>query len=196
MKSLVLIIALSLTFVITSCKSKTPPEITDQVKSGLKSDAQNFMKTLKGVLIREIESKGIINAVSVCSDTAQLMTNNYGVQKGIFIKRVSFKNRNPVNKPDEIESNALKKFEELKAEGKLNPETAYFETIEEEGVTKVRYLVPIILQPECLNCHGDWNAMDPEVKKIISDKYPEDKAVDYKVGDLRGAVSIEKVISK
>jgi hypothetical protein len=38
--------------------------------------------------------------------------------------------------------------------------------------------------------------MDPEIKKIISDKYPEDKAVDYKVGDLRGAVSIEKVISK
>ena len=53
------------------------------------------MESLKSVLVKEMQTNGIVSAVSVCSDTAQILTNNYGVNKGIYIKRVSFKNQKP-----------------------------------------------------------------------------------------------------
>ena len=34
----------------------------------------------------------------------------------------------------------------------------------------------------------------PEVKNLIAQNYPDDKAIGYKPGELRGAVSIKKVI--
>jgi hypothetical protein len=33
-----------------------------------------------------------------------------------------------------------------------------------------------------------------EVKELIAVKYPHDKAVGYNSGDLRGAVSVKKII--
>jgi len=49
------------------------------------------MESLKTILVKEMQTNGIAAAVSVCSDTAQLLTNNYGIKKGIYIKRVSVK---------------------------------------------------------------------------------------------------------
>ena len=34
----------------------------------------------------------------------------------------------------------------------------------------------------------------PEVKTIIQNKYPDDKATGYQMDDLRGAVSIQKTL--
>jgi hypothetical protein len=53
---------------------------------------------------------------------------------------------------------------------------------------------PIIVQVECLNCHGSRTDIMPDVKNLIAQNYPGDKAIGYKMGDLRGAVSIKKVI--
>jgi hypothetical protein len=36
--------------------------------------------------------------------------------------------------------------------------------------------------------------MMPEVKELIALKYSGDKAVGYNIGDLRGAVSVKKVV--
>ena len=181
-------------FLITNCSKKPAAEITETLKAGLRSNAQEFMQTLKSVLVKEIQTNGLPAAVSVCSDTAQVLTNNFGINKGIFIKRVSFKNRNPNDYPNEIETKGLKYFEELKSKGQLNDSTEFFELIEKDDITKVQYLKPIIIQPPCLNCHGDEKFIQPEVKKIINQKYPNDKATGYNLNDLRGAVSIQKVL--
>ncbi|MDH3268745.1 MAG: DUF3365 domain-containing protein, partial [Ignavibacteria bacterium] len=58
----------------------------------------------------------------------------------------------------------------------------------------LRYLKPIIIQAECLNCHGSQTEIMPDVRNLITQKYPDDKAIGYKPGDLRGAVSIKKAI--
>jgi hypothetical protein len=34
----------------------------------------------------------------------------------------------------------------------------------------------------------------PEVKQLIAQEYSDEKAVGYSIGDLRGAVSLKKVI--
>jgi hypothetical protein len=181
-------------FLCIGCGEKPAPELTEQIKNGLRTDAKQFMESLKSVLVKEMQTNGIVAAVSVCSDTAQLLTNNYGVNKGIFIKRVSAKYRNINNKPDLFEAKALKYFEELKSNGKLTETTEYFEVIEEDGVRNVRYMKPIILQAPCLGCHGSIENIGPDVKAILNKKYPEDKATGYQMDDLRGAVSIQKTL--
>lgn len=176
------------------CGDKPKPEITESTKASLQKDTKEFTESLKSILMKEIQSNGIVAAVSVCSDTAQLLTNNFGVEKGIYIKRVSFKNRNPNNQPDEFETKALNHFEELKSDGKLDESSEYIDIVEENGVKVIHYLKPIIIQAPCLNCHGSAETIIPEVKTIIESKYPSDKALNYKVGDLRGAVSIQKAL--
>ena len=42
-----------------------------------------------------------------------------------------------------------------------------------------------------MNCHGNQENMMPDVKDLIAQNYPADRATGYKVGDLRGAVSIK-----
>lgn len=185
---------LFLFILLISCTQKPKPDITEQLKSALRSDAKTFMESLKSVLIKEIQTHEIVSAVSVCSDTAQLLTNNYGISKGIYIKRVSFKNRNPLNVPDDFESKVLNMFEEMHSKNQIKPETEYVEIIEENGILKVRYMKPILVQPECLNCHGTEEQIFPQVKEVINKIYPDDKAKGYQMGDLRGAVSIQKTL--
>lgn len=194
MKKIISLSIFIIFLIASACSQKPKPELNDQVKNGLRKDAKEFMESLKSVLVKEMQTNGIIAAVSVCSDTAQILTNDYGVKKGIYIKRVSFKNRNQNNIPDKIESKALQYFEELKDNGKLSETTEFIEIEEINGVKKVRYLKPITVQAPCLSCHGTSENIGAEVKTIISNKYPNDKATGYKLDDLRGAVSISKTL--
>jgi hypothetical protein len=187
-------VLLPIFFLCIGCSEKPKTQLTENIKAGLRKDAKEFMGSLKSVLVKEMQTNGIVAAVSVCSDTAQILTNNYGVNKGIYIKRVSFKNRNPNNQPDAFETKGLKYFEDLNSNGKLTETTEYFEVLDEEGVKNVRYMKPIILQAPCLGCHGSVENIGSEVKVIINNKYPKDKAIGYQIDDLRGAVSIQKTL--
>jgi hypothetical protein len=193
MYKLVFVLLLTLK-VISGCSSEKQPEISNEQKSELRSDANEFMNGLKNVLISEIQSNGLKSAVSVCSDTAQVMTNDYSVQKGIYIKRVSFNNRNNNNTPDLFETEGLNYFQKILDEGRLDSLSEYFKIVEEDEVKYLRYMKPILVQAPCLNCHGSREQIVPEVLQIIDKRYQNDKAVNYQIGDLRGAVSIQKVL--
>ena len=169
-------------------------EISENQVAGMRATAMEFMKDLKGILINQIQTNGILQAVSVCSDTAQVLTNNFGVERGVYIKRVSLKNRNVNNAPDDFEKIILNKFTMMQQNNELNGETEYAEIVEEGEFKYLRYVKPILVQAECLNCHGSENEIMPEVKQLISQAYPDDKAVGYKIGDLRGVVSLKKAI--
>jgi hypothetical protein len=186
-------IALVFTLFLFNC-SENKVEISEDQLIGMRTTALDFMKDLKGVLINQIQTNGVLQAVSVCSDTAQVLTNNFGVQKGVFIRRVSFKNRNENNFPDDFEKKVLKKFELLHQNKELNNETEHAEIVQEDEFKYLRYMKPILVQAECLNCHGSEADIMPEVKQLIAQEYSSDKAVGYKIGDLRGAVSVKRVI--
>ncbi|MDT3695471.1 MAG: DUF3365 domain-containing protein [Ignavibacterium sp.] len=194
MKEILLLALLVFLLISTACSDKSQPALTDKIKDGLRKDAKEFLESLKDVLVKEIQTHGIAAAVNVCSDTALVLTNDYGVKKGIFIKRVTFKNRNQNSVPDKYESKALHYFEELKSSGKLTEFSEFIEIEEIGGVKKVRYLKPITVQPLCLNCHGSNENISPDVKSIISSRYPDDKATGYQKDELRGAVSIIKTL--
>ncbi len=186
-------IVIIFSFLIASCTEKKV-DISESQISGMRTTAMEFMKDLKGILINQIQSNGILQAVSVCSDTAQVLTNNFGVQKGVYIKRVSLKSRNINNVPDDFEKLILNKFSLMQQKSELNNESEYVEIVEEGEFRYLRYLKPIMVQAECLNCHGSENEIMPEVKQLINREYPDDKAVGYKIGDLRGAVSLKKAL--
>jgi len=193
MKYFISTIALFFYLSLLSC-SENKVEISESQVIGMRTTAMEFMKDLKGVLINQIQTNGVLQAVSVCSDTAQVLTNNFGVQKGVFIRRVSFKNRNKNNFPDDFEKKVLNKFELLHQNKELNSETEHVEIVREGEFKYLRYIKPILVQAECLNCHGSELDIMPEVKQLIAQGYSDDKAVGYSIGELRGAVSLKKVI--
>jgi len=193
MKYFISALALIFSLSLLSC-SENKVEVSEDQVIGMRTTAMEFMKNLKGVLISQIQTNGVLQAVSVCSDTAQVLTNNFGVQKGVFIRRVSFKNRNENNLPDDFEKQVLSKFELLHQNNELTSETEHAEIVQEGEFKYLRYLKPILVQAECLNCHGSEIDITLEVKQLIAQEYTGDKAVGYKIGDLRGAVSLKKVI--
>jgi len=193
MKYFISVLALLFCLSLLGC-SENKVEVSEDQVIGMRTTAIEFMKELKGVLINQIQTNGALQAVSVCSDTAQVLTNNFGVQRGVYIKRVSLKNRSVNNFPDDFEKKVLNKFELLHQNKELNSETEHVEIVQEGEFKYLRYLKPILVQAECLNCHGGETDIMPEVKQLIAQDYSDDKAIGYKIGDLRGAVSLKKVI--
>jgi Tfp pilus assembly protein PilP len=190
----IIVLSLFLLIVYSGCAGNSEPELTEEIKTELRQDAKEFMETLREVLVKEMQTNGLTAAASVCSDTAQILTTNYAAENEIYIKRVSFRNRNAANYPDEFESKGLKHFEELKNSGTLDETTELFEIVTEGEDKIVRYMKPIFIQAPCLSCHGPGENISPEVKAILTSNYPEDKATGYQAGDLRGAVSVRKTL--
>ncbi len=193
MKKLLILNVLIIFGLISGC-SENKIEVSENQIAGMRATAVEFMKDLKSILINQIRTNGMLSAVSVCSDTAQILTNNFGVQKGVYVKRVSLKNRNVNNAPDDFEKRVLNKFTLMQLNNELYDDSEYAEIVEEGEFKYLRYLKPILVQAECLNCHGSENDISPEVEQLINQEYPNDNAVGYKIGDLRGAVSLKKNI--
>ena len=51
------------------------------------------------------------------------------------------------------------------------------------------YVEPIGIKPLCLTCHGD--SLAPDIAARIDELYPDDRAVGFQVGDLRGVFWVE-----
>jgi hypothetical protein len=148
------------------------------------------MKELKGVLVSQLQNEGVVSAIKVCSDTAQALTNNYGMENNLNISRVSLKTRNKANEPDTYEKKILQQFEVMNRKNELENSTEIVEVVTSNGEKQVRYMKPILTNGVCLNCHGSENQISKDVKQVIADNYPNDEARNYKVGDVRGAISI------
>lgn len=54
---------------------------------------------------------------------------------------------------------------------------------------RVGYVEAIKAQALCLTCHGEQRA--PEIDAALKQRYPQDKAIGYREGDLRGAFWVE-----
>jgi hypothetical protein len=177
--------------VFTSCSNSDKFD-ENAVKNEMKVYANEYMQELKSVLVKNMQAGGPLKAVNVCYDTALVLTKNYSADKKVAVKRFSFNNRNENNVPDEFEKQALQYFEELADKGKLNSDSEILEREKVEDITIVRYVKPIFIDAPCLNCHGNESQISKEVAEVLKEKYPNDKAIGYKIGDLRGAISVVK----
>jgi hypothetical protein len=196
-KLLILTSIIFVTFALTSCEKKENEKKPSEAQiAELRASAGKFLGHLKSVLVNEMQNNGVIVAVKVCSDTALVLTEQIGKAKNVQIKRVSERNRNPNNSPDEFELSVLEKFRKLHSSKQIDGATEYAGFSEIDGMNVIRYMKPIIVQNECLSCHGSSEYIPDAVSSLLTELYPEDKARDYSIGDLRGAVSIIKIINK
>lgn len=138
-------------------------------------------------LFRELEDGTATDAIDVCSEVAQALTSD-STKDGLTVRRVSLRVRNPLDEPDAYERDRLEELQALKDAGELPQEIA--QVVVQEGERSMRYLRPIVVMPPCLACHGSVAAMEPGVLEAVSRRYPDDRAVGYAVGDLRGAFSV------
>lgn len=82
-------------------------------------------------------------------------------QSGIRIRITSLRPVNPVNTAEAWEADALRAFEQQRE--------AERSELLEAGDPQIRYIAPLMVRKECLNCHESQH---------------------YKVGDVRGAISV------
>lgn len=156
---------------------------------------QQFVKQLGGQLKKEMSTGGPIAAIKVCKEVAPEIAGDLSLQNGWRVTRVSTKPRNPMlGIPDQWESETLASFEARAGKGEQYASMEHAEVVTESGKSYFRYIKPLAIQPVCLACHGDEKQISPDVKTKLSAMYPHDKATGYKLGDLRGAVSIKQPV--
>lgn len=139
---------------------------------------------LKKTLMSELKSKmadGPAVAIEFCSKNALNITYSVAKKYGLNIKRVSEKTRNAYNYADDNDKKALAQFAEQITKDKKPAEYV---------VVGGKYYEPMIIGEMCVVCHGGEDSMQKETKEKIKQLYPNDKATGYKIGDLRGAISV------
>jgi bacterioferritin-associated ferredoxin len=97
--------------------------------------------------------------------------------------------------PDAWEQGVLKAFEDRAAKGEKFSAMTHYEVVEEPAGKFLRYMKAIGVAPQCVACHGSAEQIVEPVRAQLESLYPHDKAVDYKPGDLRGAVSIKQPLA-
>ena len=172
-------------------KSSLDPETEKKVVEIGKKATMTLLKTLLGEVTTSLEEKGPVATINYCSERAYPLTDSISEAFGVKIKRTTFKYRNPKNKPDKYEEEALRYFEKFFKEGK-KPPAHYVQKVKVGDKLVYRYYFPLKVLKLCLTCHGTpGKDIKPEVYEAIKKKYPEDKAVGYKEGDFRGVVRVE-----
>lgn len=160
-----------------------------------RNTAQQFMQALGSTLKKQLETGGAESAIGICKDIAPAMAADYS-KDGRIVKRVSLKNRNPtLGVPDDWEREILQQFEQNRRDGKSAANMEMTAIVKESDGRWFRYMKAIPTQPMCLQCHGSPEVLPEGVKAILAKEYPDDQAIGYQAGDIRGAISIKKRLS-
>ncbi len=149
---------------------------------------------LVAVLTEEIGKNGPEGAILVCRDKAPQLAKAASDETGWSVRRVSLRNRNPRAVPDEWERAALEDFDRRAAAGESATTLEKAEIVTEGGKQSYRYMRALPTQSLCLNCHGSPEQLTPAVTEKLKALYPDDKAVGYRPGDIRGAMTIRKPV--
>jgi len=152
---------------------------TAQLESA--SGARNaLMKGLMGELMGSIQTSGPSGAIDVCSDLAPRLAKEIGTEHGLTIGRTSTKLRNPSNAAPEWAASVIEE---------LGPPEKEVTVAHTDG--RLGTLSPIFVMPACLACHGSADELGPGVGEALAKSYPDDHAMDYAAGDLRGWFWVE-----
>lgn len=143
-------------------------------------------KSLVGALTGAMQEGGISHALKFCNENALDITDKMSQKYGVKISRIAAKNRNENNYANEKELELLASWEEkIKNNEPLEPELLT------KDKKKIFYR-PITTQGMCLSCHGTVGEfISNENYEIIESLYPNDKAIGFEMGSLRGAWKVE-----
>ncbi|QDZ40853.1 DUF3365 domain-containing protein [Euhalothece natronophila Z-M001] len=166
-----LLLAFSLLILpINEANAQPQPEQLGEIVQEIESlDAMR--SSLAGTLKGTDETPTIETFKQVCKPVG-MRAKQLSQENPWDVKQVAEKYRNPDHAPTEKEAMALEKFAN-------NPNLfGFWETADQETY----YYRRINVEATCLKCHG----LKSERPEFVKQRYPNDKAYDFSVGDLRG----------
>ncbi len=166
--------------------------VDDKTLEQTRAVAGQLVTQLGGRLKAEMMANGPAAAVDVCKLVAPEMAAKLSQEHGWQVGRVGTRVRNPLNSPKAWQQAALDDFAKQMAQRKSLDAMEFWEVVQEDGKSTLRYAKAIGVQPMCLACHGGPDAIPDKVKARLKADYPDDRAVGYSVSELRGAVVITR----
>lgn len=148
---------------------------------------QRAAGVLSSNLLAALTRGGTTNAIQFCSTRALPLTVAAGTN-GILVRRVSHRPRNPVNRAS---SNDLAVIQQFQA--KLRPGAGLTPVLTTNSQGQVTFYAPIVLNtPLCLQCHGTpEKEVAAQTGEVLHRLYPQDEALNFKLGELRGAWRVD-----
>jgi hypothetical protein len=165
---------------------ETVGKLSDSILQNYKQKGREVTKSsfqvLSSALLSAIESQGIPHALKFCNLQAIPLTDSLAEAYKVEVSRVSIKNRNTLNMADSLD---LVFLELMQQNLILHKKTSDTIVMSVDGA--LTYMSPIIIAPPCLQCHG---MPETDIKSqnlsLIKTLYPDDKAIGYQLGELRG----------
>ena len=160
------------------------PAAEDPLLAESRDIARDFGDRLRAALQAAMVEGGPAGAVDICKEAAPQIASELSRTTGAQVVRTSLRVRNPRNLAAAWQAEVLRSFEAQAAAG-ASAAPEYFERL---GDGEVRYMKAIPAAGLCLACHG--TALSEDVRQMLGELYPHDRAVGYEPGDVRGAFSI------
>jgi hypothetical protein len=160
---------------------------------GARKASQQLSTHIRGEVVKELDRTGPIRAIVVCKYSAPELASSISRQTGMRVTRVALRVRNPaLGEADAWEQQALLDFEKRVAKGEKAEAMEFAEIVIEPAGRAFRYVKAIPMAQPCLVCHGSVANLSEAVKSQLAAEYPFDRAVDFQVGQIRGAISVKK----
>lgn len=174
--------------------SATTPviKVDEKTLAETRAVAMQLRNQLGAKLAAEMSKNGPASAVGVCNISAPEIAAAISKESGWQVGRVGTRVRNASNQPNVWQQAALASFASNAAKGEKFDNMETHSVATENGKSVLRYAKAIGVQPACLACHGKPENIPADVKAILQEKYPNDQAIGYSVGELRGAVVITR----
>ena len=187
-------IAGSVALVLPAAAQKSSLDLAKRTQKA--RDATSILsERLRSSLGAAIKSKGVAASLSHCQTLSPDLVTNASDEFGFEAERTALRLRNPEHAPDEWELKVLQLFQAKIGGGADPAKLEYAEILTTaEGDKLFRYMRPIMMADMCLACHGPDVKQD--VKSEIARYYPDDKALGFKLGELRGAFSLAHLIEE
>ncbi|MDP3266848.1 MAG: DUF3365 domain-containing protein [Sulfuricurvum sp.] len=172
-------LVLSLSLNAQNDTKETSVKIGENVSAAL-------IQKLGGQLKEQMTKNGPLAALGFCNASAQILTTEISNTTNYKVKRVTLLERNPQNRANAQESAILSAWQEKLKEAQPLPSYE----IHSQG-NMDHYYQPLIINNEaCLKCHGNIDSQS-ELGRAIKAAYPNDHAMGYKMGDLRGMIVVD-----
>ncbi|MBK6407166.1 MAG: DUF3365 domain-containing protein [Holophagales bacterium] len=185
MKTLRLALAALLALPLAATEPPPPEALASQAR-GL---AGNLMLSLQGELFAAMKEGGPAKALDVCRVRAPEIAVATATGTPWKVARTAVKVRNASNAPDAWETAKLRGARATRR-GRGDGGLETYEVVEKDGHPTFRYMKAIGTSPPCLNCHGA--SLKPEIAEKVKQLYPEDQAVGFTTGQLRGAFTLSR----
>ena len=152
---------------------------TQKAQQELVATAVNALASeMMGELTAALDAGDPSAAIAVCKEKAPAVAVNVHETYGVRVGRTSHKLRNADNVAPEWADPYVKDMVE---------DPTYL--VGPNG--ELGALLPIKLRAECGMCHGPAEEIDDSIMAAISEVYPDDEAVGFVEGDLRGWFWVE-----